>query len=159
MTVQHYILDESGQNIVAVGLFTWADWFETRQKGVVKQDRVGRSFISTVFMGINYGWEDGPPVLWESMVFRGKLDQERRRCSGGREQAEAMHAKIVMRVQKAERLWLWLPRVIEFWFDQFYDLAFPIQDWRMRRERQQSLDQLRKAMVWLRESRMKCATT
>ena len=45
----------------------------------------------------------GPPVLWETMVFGGKLDQEQARCSGNREQAEAMHNEMVERVKKADK--------------------------------------------------------
>jgi hypothetical protein len=43
-----------------------------------------------------------PVVLWETMVFGGKLDQEQDRCSGSREQAEAMHARMVERVKRSD---------------------------------------------------------
>jgi hypothetical protein len=62
--------------------------------------RIGDSRISTVFLGLDHNWSGrGRPVLWESMVFGGKLDQEQDRCSGSREQAEVMHARMVERVK------------------------------------------------------------
>lgn len=30
-----------------------------------------RLWISTVFLGLDYGWDAGPPVLWETMIFHG----------------------------------------------------------------------------------------
>jgi hypothetical protein len=41
---------------------------------VVAQDYVGDVEVSTVFLSINHGFGDGPPVLWESMVFSGPDD-------------------------------------------------------------------------------------
>lgn len=61
---------------------------------------IGEAKVSTVFLGFDHGWE-GEPVLWETMVFGGPLDQEQDRCSGSREQALAMHAAMVERVKAA----------------------------------------------------------
>jgi hypothetical protein len=36
---------------------------------VVLQDRRGSAFISTVFLALNHSFGDGPPVLWETMIF------------------------------------------------------------------------------------------
>jgi hypothetical protein len=46
---------------------------------VVKQDTVGKVFISTVFLEIDHAWNSDTPVLWETMIFGGKHDgyQER----------------------------------------------------------------------------------
>ena len=52
-----------------------------------------------VFLGLDHAFGGGAPVLWETMVFGGKLDQEQDRCSGSREQAEAMHARMVEKVK------------------------------------------------------------
>lgn len=32
--------------------------------------------VSTVFLGLNHGYGDEPPVLWETMIFGGALDEE-----------------------------------------------------------------------------------
>lgn len=70
----------------------------------VGNETIGPARISTVFLGIDYSWGKGPPVLWETMVFGGKLDREMNRCSGSWEQAEAMHADMVERVKAMELL-------------------------------------------------------
>jgi len=49
------------------GLMLWAERFET-DKRIVAQDQVGNKWISTVFLGIDHGF-DGPPLLFETMVF------------------------------------------------------------------------------------------
>jgi hypothetical protein len=35
----------------------------------LKQTKVGDRVVSTVFLSINHAFDDGPPVLWETMVF------------------------------------------------------------------------------------------
>jgi len=76
----------------------WAKWFETAERHV-GDDRIRGIWISTVFLGIDHGWSFPPdeknPVLWETMIFGGPLDQECGRCPGSREQAHAMHLNTV----------------------------------------------------------------
>lgn len=100
MTSDYYILDKNGEPVAEPDLMTWATAFEGIDRRV-KQEHVGEFFVSTVFLGLDHGWGDGPPILWETMVFQkdknidyGK-DIEQDRCSGSREQAEAMHERIV----------------------------------------------------------------
>lgn len=56
--------------------------------------------ISTVWLGLNHNWDDGPPHIFESMVFGGTLDGETRRYSTW-EQAEAGHAELVEKARNA----------------------------------------------------------
>lgn len=101
----HYILNENGQPIPA-DLDTWARWFEKRDR-ILKQEWIGRSWVSTVFLGLDHNYsEEGPPILWETLVFGGKLKDEMTRCSGSREQAEAMHEEMVKRVYVTEEYWI-----------------------------------------------------
>jgi len=100
MNDKHYILDEN-KRIKSVDLMTWAKWFEKRER-IVKQERIGPSKVSTVFLGIDHNFGDGPPILWETMVFGGSLDQEQNRCAGDWDQAEAMHLDMVERVKAVE---------------------------------------------------------
>jgi hypothetical protein len=98
---QTYILD--GHTPVAVDVLTWARWYgEARQSGAqrVAEETVGESRISTVFLGLDHRFGDGPPLLFETMVFGGPLDQEQTRCSTW-EEAEHMHAVMRMRVKDA----------------------------------------------------------
>jgi hypothetical protein len=101
MTLMKYILDEHGNPKSEPDLITWAEWMGAdRNRIIVRQDRIGASKVSTVFLGLDYNFDkEGPPVLWETMVFGGELDQTMERCSGNREQAEAMHQGMVERVE------------------------------------------------------------
>jgi hypothetical protein len=76
-------------------------WLNDRH---VADETFGPSRISTVFLGLDHNWGRKPPVLWETMVFGGKLDRTQNRCSGSWEQAEAMHADMVGRVKAVELL-------------------------------------------------------
>lgn len=98
-----FILDEKGEKpIPCASLIVWGKWLQKAgPKRVVKRETIGDSDVSTVFLGLDHNhFDEGPPIIWETMVFGGKLDQEQDRCSGNREQAEAMHAKMVARVRK-----------------------------------------------------------
>ena len=56
--------------------------------------------VSTVFLGFDHGFsDDGPPVLFESMVFGGPLDDEMQRYTTYAE-AWAGHQELVARSRK-----------------------------------------------------------
>lgn len=98
MTPHKYILDEHGNPKIEPDLIKWAQWFEKAERHVAVT-QVADSKVSTVFLGLDHNFnKNGPPVLWETMVFGGILDQEQERCSGNREQAEAMHLNMVQLV-------------------------------------------------------------
>ncbi len=64
---QKYILD--GKEPKAADLMTWARWFETADRHVAN-DIVDGYRVSTVFLGIDHRFgDDGPPLLFETMVF------------------------------------------------------------------------------------------
>lgn len=83
-----YVLDEDGEPIVA-DLATWAAWFgaadrvvlQTRidRRGVTERPlarRRGGVYVSTVFLGLDHNYSGGgPPVLWETMIFGGVLNE------------------------------------------------------------------------------------
>jgi hypothetical protein len=99
---EKYILNKQGEPVVEPQLMKWATWFEDsiRTRRVARDAITADIFVSTVFLGFDHGWGDGPPVLWETMVFGGPMDQEQDRCSGSREQALAMHERMVQRVKE-----------------------------------------------------------
>ena len=78
-------------------LIKWANWFETANRHVAKDEIDGVS-ISTVFLGLDHGFGDGPPILFETMVFGGELDQEQERYATF-EQAEKGHKLMVERIK------------------------------------------------------------
>ena len=49
-------------------LIEWATWFEGEDRYLFKTEMDGY-FVSTVFLGINHGLDDGAPLLYETMVF------------------------------------------------------------------------------------------
>lgn len=69
----------------------WGIWFETNDRRVARTERDDVA-VSTVFLGIDYSHGYGPPLLFETMVFGGPLDQQQDRCSTY-DQAEAMHKR------------------------------------------------------------------
>lgn len=81
---------------------TWALWFEDADRTVSKTQVNEDVCVSTVFLGLdhNHGLT-GRPVLFETMVFGGELDEEMRRYSTWNE-AEEGHAYVVKLAQLAE---------------------------------------------------------
>ncbi len=94
-----FILNDEGNPVPEPDLILWG--LSLSGPGTrVGEDHIGKSRISTVFLGLDHNFtRHGPPILWETMVFGGVLDEELDRCSGTREQAEAMHAEMVKRVK------------------------------------------------------------
>ena len=88
-------------------LLEWAHWFETADR-CVKLTVQGDVWVSTVFLGLDHGWGEGPPVVFETMVFNpGSSDMERY-CTW--EEAEEGHDRMVMQVFKPTSI-LALPEV------------------------------------------------
>ena len=98
-----YILDESGEKPVRCDdIEAWAHWFEDfkhRRVGATHLNH-GKVFVSTVFLGVDHSYGGRIPILWETMVFDpDSRDNEMDRCGGTREQALAMHAAMVERIE------------------------------------------------------------
>jgi hypothetical protein len=51
--------------------------------------------VSTVFLGINHQFGNGPPLLFETMIFGGQHDGYQQRCST-LEQAKQQHKRAVL---------------------------------------------------------------
>lgn len=93
---EYYILD--GHKVKDVNLMTWAKWFETNDRHVA-DEKIGDVRISTIFLGLDHSFGSGPPLLFETMVFGGPLDQEMDRYST-REEAEKGHKEMIDKVKK-----------------------------------------------------------
>lgn len=92
----NYILNDKGEPLPEKDIIKWGTWFQQAGNRKVASDQIGEFGISTVFLGIDHAFGEGPPILWETMVFtKGGDEVELERCSGSREQAEAMHARMV----------------------------------------------------------------
>jgi hypothetical protein len=94
MSDKYIITDDGG--LKPVGLMEWAKWFEANpEKRIVRKDSVGDVGISTVFLGMDHRFgENGPPILWETMVFGGKHDNYQERYTS-EEDAIVGHEKAV----------------------------------------------------------------
>lgn len=74
MLTDYYKLGKDGKtpepvkNLIEAGKL----WKKDR---TVRKDNIGEIFISTVFLGIDHSFlEEGPPVLFETMIFGGDHD-------------------------------------------------------------------------------------
>ena len=100
----NYILD--GHKVVPATIEQWLDWFGTANRHFVDVTILDDGTrVSTVFLGIDHNFGgDGPPLLFETMVFPpepdygGDLYMER--CSTW-EEAEDMHKRAVEKFSNA----------------------------------------------------------
>lgn len=74
MTNGRYILDDSGEPVEEPDLLKWARWFGNPDNRTVVQHSYDDVRVSTVFLGLDHQFGDGPPVLWETMIFGGQHD-------------------------------------------------------------------------------------
>lgn len=75
--IGQYILDDSHNPVEASGL-KWAMWIESSndKRRVARDELPGGGMISTVFLGLDHRFgEDGPPILFETMVFGPPLER------------------------------------------------------------------------------------
>ena len=88
-----YILDDDNKP-VPVGPMQAAVWLETNGRRVTVTNLPDDVTVSTVFLGIDHSYGDGPPVLWETMIFGGEFDQETMRYTSHEDALEG-HKKMV----------------------------------------------------------------
>lgn len=95
----HYILD--GHKAVPTDLMTWARWFETAGNDrIVAKTDIAHVNVSTVFMGLDHRYGDGPPQLFETMIFGGPQDGWTERCETW-DQAQEMHQRGIAAAETA----------------------------------------------------------
>lgn len=92
-----YILDSYNQP-VPVEAGAWSVWFETADRTVARTTVAPNVEVSTVFTGLNAGWNSTTPLLWESMIFGGPLDGRQQRYSS-RAEALTGHNALVSEAQ------------------------------------------------------------
>jgi hypothetical protein len=92
-----YILNDKGEPELCEDVQAWGKWFEETGSRVVARDTIGESEVSTVFLSLDYSLE-GPPLLYQTLVFGGPLADEMERYST-REEAEKGHEAMVERVK------------------------------------------------------------
>lgn len=104
----------NGKVVPEPDLMAWGQWMGTADRVVARTNITEEIVVSTVFLGLDHAWGGGKPVLWETMIFGGKLDTYQTRYTS-RAAAEAGHIDAVSEAYKAEGIappkevvWEWL---------------------------------------------------
>ncbi len=58
----------------------WAKAFEQNNR-ILQQDTIGDVFVSTVFLGLDHQYDEGPPLLFETMTFKNGSSKDMKRYS------------------------------------------------------------------------------
>jgi predicted ATP-dependent serine protease len=98
---ERYILD-GREPVPAPDLMEWGRWMETADR-TVKWTEQGDVHVSTVFLGLDHQFGEGPPLLFETMAFIAGDGVDQRRYSTWRE-AEQGHDEIVRRIFVAAKI-------------------------------------------------------
>lgn len=84
-----------------LNLFKWGQAM-ARMDPQIADDFIDEVRVSTVFLGMdNNSDSDGPPLLFETMIVGGLLDQFRMRCTTY-EEAEVMHQIVLAMVRREQ---------------------------------------------------------
>jgi hypothetical protein len=69
----------------------------------ILRTEIGDASVSTVFLSLDHNWDPaGPPLIYETMVFGGPLDQEQWRYSTKAEATKG-HAAVCEQVRNATK--------------------------------------------------------
>jgi hypothetical protein len=66
--MRHAIMSKEGQ-LVYCELHEWAQWFENGDNRRIASDKILGIKVSTVFLGLNHSYGDGPDQWFETMIF------------------------------------------------------------------------------------------
>lgn len=143
MRARHWILEGTEPQPCHDWLL-WAIWYEKSNRRIAMH-RVRGVCVSTVFLGLDHGWGDGPPILFETMVFGGFFHDYQRRYATY-EDADAGHREALRRVAR----WSWCPLRVqnalriawEFWRYEVWG--------RLRRDWHQLADTVRRTFHMMR---------
>lgn len=101
--LDHWILDKY-LNLVRADLYTWAKFFDDMEQRRIAFTRISaRITVSTVFLGIDYSFNGGPPLVFESLVFGGKHDGEMLRYSSYDEAVKGHNELVAMSLKTHRR--------------------------------------------------------
>jgi hypothetical protein len=101
MLPRYYTLDDTGSPVPCDDTAEWSCWYakNEKQRTISRTNLQELGTVSTIFLAVDhgYGFQDPlryKPVLWETMVFGGPLDQYQRRYTS-QEEARQDHERIV----------------------------------------------------------------
>lgn len=103
MSCDWYIMDVDGkpQNSSAEEWSEWNKNYQNKQvaETFVEQSNGDKIRVSTVFLGLDHAFDEDTPILFETLVFEGPMDEEMFRYSTI-EEAQEGHKKMVREVEK-----------------------------------------------------------
>jgi hypothetical protein len=106
-----YILADSGDPEPELDIAAWERWFEIDDRRLVDATDIAPGVsITTLFLGLDYSFFPltnpllHKPVLWETMILGGPLDQESRRYTS-HEDAVQGHASMTDKCRLALENW------------------------------------------------------
>lgn len=94
-----HVINDQGEPEECDDVKQWA-LFMRDENRIVEQTMVGTVKVSTVFLGLDHSFTDGPPMLWETMVFGGFLDGEQDRYAT-LEDAKHGHGRMLAEVKES----------------------------------------------------------
>lgn len=95
----YYILDDD-HHVIPVTAEEWEIWFRENKQWVGFTDFTDKLWVSTMFIGLNHQFdENGPPLVFETLVRGGPLDGTGRRYSSW-DDAEVGHKMFVKKVRE-----------------------------------------------------------
>lgn len=71
----NYILNAAGDPVAEPDVLAWALWFGSAERTIARTELPNDVMVSTVFLGIDHNFGGGPPILFETMIFGGPLDE------------------------------------------------------------------------------------
>ncbi len=71
----HYVLNPDHTTRPVSDVLVWAKHFEEDERYVARDELPNDVSVSTVFLGLEHNYTDeGPPLLFETMIFGGRWD-------------------------------------------------------------------------------------
>jgi hypothetical protein len=96
-----YVLDADNRVVEVFDFVTWGKYMEGGNRHVAWTQITSETKVSTVFIGIDHRiYGNGPPVLFETMIFGGPLDEYQWRYASY-DDAEVGHRMAVAEAREA----------------------------------------------------------
>jgi hypothetical protein len=88
-----YTLDANRNPVRCASIFEWGSFMQAEANRLVELTKFGGTHISTVFIGLDYSFKNGPPLVFETAILSEGVDVVNRYATWN--EAEAGHAEAV----------------------------------------------------------------
>lgn len=80
--MHNYLLTDEAEIVAKPDLHTWAKIFEGKRRLIARTYSSDKKVnISTIFLALDHAYGNGPPMLFETMIFGGKENESEWRYS------------------------------------------------------------------------------